>query len=258
MENNNLKDFYFSYSSVNAFETCPYQFKLVYIDKQNRIGNFFSDYGSFVHEVIKKYFSDELEIYELYDYYQDNFADNVKILPPDFMLSVLDNYYDAGLKFFRNFDFNKDKYESISLEKFIRGNDCGINVIIKPDLILRNKKTGEITIIDFKTSEIKSKNGKIDEKKLKGYKDQLNLYIQYIYFFKDIEIKKARLLFIRSNTSVEWEFDPYEAVDVLFWFVETAKKIQKETRWEYNNNNKFMCSVLCNVRNICQYNPKEM
>jgi len=254
--NDILQTMNFSNSSINSYTTCAYQFKLTYLDKVPKIGNFWGDFGSFIHHVIEQYFKGKLEIWEMLDYYQKEFANNIKNSPPVFMRNAWNDYYDAGYEFFKNFDFDREEFEIVQLEDFIKGTDRGIGVVIKPDIIIKDKNTGEITILDFKTSEIKNKQGKTDQKKLDGYKAQLNLYAYFLFQFKDIEIKKAKLLFIRSNTSVEWDYDQYLAQDTLDKFIETAKIIQQTEKWPYNNSNSFFCLNLCSVSPSCEFRPK--
>jgi hypothetical protein len=251
-----LETMNFSNSSINTFETCGWQFYLTYIEKVPKVGNFFSDYGSFIHLVIEKYLKGKLEIWEMLDYYQKEFSNNIKNSPPAFMRNAWNDYYDAGYEFFKNFNFDRDEYELIQLEDFVKGTDRGINVTIKPDIVIKNKTTNELTLLDFKTSEIINKKGVLDQKKLDGYKSQLNLYVYFLWQFKGLEITKARLWFIRSNTFFDWDYEQYLAQDSLDKFIETAKKIQQAEEWPYNNSSSFMCSVLCSVRNSCQYRAK--
>jgi len=246
----------FSNSSVNTFDTCAYQFFLTYINKVPKVGNFFSDYGSFIHSVIEKYLNGELEIWDMLDYYQKNFSENIKNSPPVFMRTAWNDYYDAGSNFFENFDFDKSEFESIHLEDFVKGTDRGINITIKPDLVLKDKTTGELTILDFKTSEITNKKGVVDKKKLQGYQDQLNLYVYFLFQFKNLEIKHCKLWFIRSNTFFDWDFEQYLVQDTLDKFVNSAKMIQQADEFPFNNSNSFMCNQLCGVRNDCEYRAK--
>ena len=99
-----LTNFTFSFSSVSTFKTCPWSFKLGYIDKVERQQNFFSNFGSFCHLILEKYFSNKLDIWELLDYYEKHYYEEVKELPPSFLSQLAVSYYDAGRKFFEEFD----------------------------------------------------------------------------------------------------------------------------------------------------------
>lgn len=247
-----FSDFYFSYSSLTTFEQCPFAFRKIYLEKVDRANNFFSDYGSFCHHIIEMYFKNELEIWDLLDYYEKNFSGYVKEFPPSFMPNVYDSYYNAGHKFFQNFNLDKTQYEIINMENYVRGTDRDINLVVKPDLIFREEDTGDIVIMDFKTSEIKNKYGRIDEKKINGYKKQLNIYVYYLWIFKNLQINKCRLWFIRSNTFYEWNYNQYECMNDLEWVENTVEKIKQEKDWEAKPE-KFFCGVLCSSRTSCPF-----
>jgi hypothetical protein len=251
-----LQTFCFSNSSINSFENCAYGFKLNYLLKRKQVGNFFSDFGSFCHDVLFKYFNDELEIYELLDYYKNNYDKHVVTQPPSFMQNATLSYYNAGENFFKNFDFDKNKYEVLIKEEYAKGYDRDIYLVIKPDLVLRNKETGEVVLWDYKTSEIK-KGKKIDEEKLNGYKNQLMLYVNYLYQFKNIEVKNCRLWFIRSNTYYDFEYNAFDALDITENFINKAKEIKETKKFPYNNTDYFQCNVICSCRNWCKYRAKK-
>ena len=253
-----LENFSFSYSSANTYESCPQQFKLLYLDRVPRVNNFYSDFGSFVHLVAEKYFKGELEIWDMLSYYEDNYYEQVKTSPPSFLENSTSTYYESGRLFFENFNFDRNEYEIIITEGFLKGTEQGINFVIKPDLIFRNKSTEDVVILDFKTSEIIKKNKKTgkettDKEKLNGYKKQMNLYIYFIHSLTGLPINKCKLWFVRSNTTYEWDYDQYEGIETLEWFISTAKKAQQETEWIANNSNQFMCNVLCSARESCKF-----
>ena len=55
-----------SFSSVNTYNTCPQAFRLGYLDALPRVDNAFSDWGTFLHSLMEKYFRGEAEFFELY------------------------------------------------------------------------------------------------------------------------------------------------------------------------------------------------
>jgi hypothetical protein len=246
-----LSEFLFSFSSINTYKHCPYSFYLMYDKRVKRDGNFFSDYGNFIHSIVEAYFKGELDVWEMSSYYKNNFFNNINYDPPP-LYNILNSYYNSGLKFFDNFDFDKDHYEIINSEEFIKGTIKDYKITIKPDLVFRNKETGETIIIDFKTSEI-YKNKKLDEDKLKSYKEQLSIYIYFIKKFLNIEIQKGMLWFIRSNQKITFEYDEKYTLNVLEEYEKIIKKIYSLENIEYNNENEFYCNYLCSVRNSCQY-----
>lgn len=77
MYKNILDNMVWSFSSVNSYCTCPYAFKLSYIDKKEKVNNAFAEFGSFVHSLLEKYFKGEIEFFELSQMYESEYDSNV-------------------------------------------------------------------------------------------------------------------------------------------------------------------------------------
>ena len=147
----------FSYSSVSTFETCPYAFKLTYIDVLPRLNNFFAEYGSFTHECLEKYFNGELELFELSQYYMENYDAFVTSISP---VGLEARYKEQGQAFFDNFSVDRNDYEILVIEDKIDFTVKDVLFVAKPDLVLRNKKTQKTGLYDYKTSVPFRKNKK--------------------------------------------------------------------------------------------------
>jgi hypothetical protein len=186
-----LDNMKWSYSSANSYETCKGGFKLTYIDIEDRINNAFSDYGNLVHETLEKYFKDELKEDELLAYYEDNFDNFVENAFPVYPPGMRENYYKAGVGFFGNFKFDKELYDLIFIEDFINAEYHGIKLSVKPDLIIREKATGDCFLVDYKTAKMKS--GKQYKDQIEEYKRQFLLYVRFLWTERDIEIKKLKI-----------------------------------------------------------------
>lgn len=246
-----LDDMRYSYSSATSYETCPGGFKLAYIDAEERDFNAFSDFGNFVHKILEMYFKDEIEIEDMPEYYSDNYGESVKTPFPPYPAGMSENYFNAGLEFFKNFKFDKNDYDIIFIEDFINAVYHGVSLTVKPDLILRDKKTGKYLLVDYKTAKIKS--GKSGIAQLNEYKRQFLLYTQFLWWERDINISKIIIWFIRDQKEVIIDVDPNEAIETVQWFEETVDKIKKEENWNFNNTkeNLFFCQNICSMRSIC-------
>jgi len=246
----------FSYSSVTSFITCPLMFKLTYIDSEKRSGNWYSDFGLLMHETLEKYFKNELDIIELSSFYETNYSKIVTSTPPAFPRGIAERYYNDGLEFFNNFDFDKNKYEIISVENKIETVYNNIKLVLKPDLVLKEKKSGDIILFDYKTSD-PFKNGKTDKKKLEEYKRQMYLYAYFISHTTDIKINKIKLWFVRINKWYEFDYVEKDAGDVIDWLFLKVLDIQSEENFEHcdTTKNKFFCQMLCSVSEKCPFRP---
>ena len=242
-----LENIRFSYSAVSTFETCPYAYKLTYIDAKNRTTNYFGEYGLLTHEIFEKYWKDELEIWDLEKYYRDNYYS--KVISPIPLRINDDKYYTEGLKFFSEFNIEKNK-EMIIIEDGINSEHKGIKVIIKPDLVY--KENGEVVLMDYKTSLPRDKKGNLDKKKLSSYKKQLLLYLYFIEKEKNIKINKIQILFTRVNEIIEVEFNNIEVLENLNQFIQTIYKIFEEEKFEAKPN-AYFCTYLCGVAEHCPF-----
>lgn len=246
-----LDEMGFSYSSASSFETCAYGFKLNYIDGEERIGNWYADYGLLIHKTLEKYFNGELDRIWLSDYFVDNYSFVVMSDPPPFPAGIEDKYYQDALDFFENLPINRDDYEIISIEDKTETTYKGVKIIVKPDLVVKEKKTGKVVIIDFKTSKPQIK-GKWNFAKIEDYEKQLLLYADVLEKVLGIHIDKISLLFIRLNTVYEIDVTQEKIDKALDWFLGVVKAIQAEEDWKPTVN-KFFCSQLCGVRKSCEF-----
>jgi len=249
-----LKNRRWSFSSTSSYAMCPFGFKLTYIDDEERETNVFSDFGLLVHSTLEKYFLNELEIWDLVEYYVDHFDEFLKSVPPAFPANMVEIYYQAGLKYFENFYFDKSLYEVISVEETIDSNYNGIDLVVKPDLILKEKSTGEYHLIDFKTAKLKTAK-KDKEKQLDTYMNQFNLYAYFFEIEKKIHIDKIIIWFIRDGTKVVKNVEPVSIQNTLDWFEKSVNKAINEEEWVAINNGYF-CQEICSNRFICPMNTK--
>ena len=249
-----LDNMRYSHSSASLFETCKYAFYLTYIECSERSNNFYSDYGLFVHDIMEKYFRRELDVMELSQYYIENYNKLVVSPPPSYPVGIDQKYYDSGLYFFDNFVFDIDNYETIIIEDKIDSVLNDIRLVVKPDLVLRHKETGKNYLIDYKSSN-PYKYGKLDAKKVDGYKKQMYLYSYFLEAENNIKIDEIKLWFIRMNTVEVFPYESYMGEDTVKWFYNTILKSKEETDFEPNNTkeNNYFCTQICSMRNICPY-----
>jgi hypothetical protein len=166
-------------------------------------------------------------------------------------------YFDDGLKFFEEFEFDIENYDILMIEDNIKYNHKGIDLIVKPDAVLKNKNTGKISLIDFKTSKLKG--NKYDDAKINEYKNQMYLYVYFIFQATGIVIDDIKIWFIRNNIFKDIPVDNFEMQNSVEWFENTVDKIKKEKDWVGNNTpkNQFFCTQLCSQRQSCPLMNKE-
>ena len=259
-----MNDFYkmvtdnmvYSFSSVSSFKTCPLMFKLTYINSEDRGKNWYADFGLLMHEVLEKYFKGELDIMELSTFYEENYSKLVTSPPPPYPAGIAVRYYEDGLEFLNNFDFQKDNYNIISIEDEIKTTFNDIKLVVKPDLVLQEKSTGDVILFDYKTSN-PFKDDKPDKKKIKDYVNQTYLYSYFINHTKDIKISKIKLWFVRINKWYEFDYNEEEAGNVVNWFYDGILNIRFEENFDHCDTvkGKFFCQNLCSVSSQCPFKP---
>lgn len=248
----------FSYSSVTTFETCPYSFKLSYIDSLPRENNFYAEYGTLFHTCFEKFFKGEMEAFELSQYFADNYSRVIVSHEPYSPVGIGQKYKEQGQFFFDNFSFPKENYDVLIVEDKIDLDIEGERFVAKPDLVLRDKATGLNYLIDYKTStpwRIDKRSGKeiADTKKLEGYKKQMYLYCHALRTKRNMPIKQVALWFPRARREYAFDWEQVEEDKVLFWANNMIRTIKSENIFAYNNKNTYFCENLCSVRKFCEY-----
>lgn len=249
-----LKPMCYSFSSADTYENCAYQFRQIYIDGKPRENNFFGEYGTFLHDILHSYFERKLDEMDLPFYFEENYPEAVESFPPPYPPNMGETYFREGLDFLENLEFDRDAYEVVCIEESLYATYKGIHLVVKPDMILKEKATGRYILVDYKTKKLSGKP-KQDEKVVEEYKKQLYLYAHFIGEIKQIAIDTIWVWFLRNQKIVEIPFDQKITNEVLFWFENTIGRIAHEEEWKPNleKSNKYFCANLCGVRNHCSY-----
>lgn len=249
-----------SFSRLNSFYNCPYEWKLRYIDCNKSENGFFGEYGSLIHKILEKYEKGELSLFELNDYYEEHFSENVPHdAPPNKYVDIKQSYYEKGLDYLNNIDLDLDKYEILGVEKEVRFQISGKNFIGYIDLLLKEKETGKIIILDHKSASIKIlKNGKVsksDQEHVREFIRQLCLYaIPIIEEYGHVDELWWNLFKDRNWLKMPFKKEDYD--EAIQWAKDTLTLIENEKNW-FPNPDSYYCNFLCGQRNhACEYKPQ--
>lgn len=245
-----------SFSRINSFNNCKLAWYINYLSDEDIVEetNFFSEFGLFIHKIMEKYNKDELEIFELEDYYNKNYLDNIVHTPPsNKYIDLGDLYYQNGKDFLLSFNGYKDK--TIGAEMGIKFRIPYISH--QPEFIgyidrLSRDENG-IIITDYKS---KSKFNSKKEKE--HYLLQLYLYSYGIYNTYKEYPYKLRFDMFRSQIVIEELFNKNKMYHALDWVSESINSIYKEKQFlprTENTEKDFFCTYLCAFRTRC-YNFK--
>ena len=250
-----------SFSRLNSFYNCPYEWRLHYMDCNKSENGFFGEYGSLIHKILEKYEKGELSLFELNDYYEEHFSESVPHdAPPNKYVDIKQSYYEKGLDYFNNIDLDLDKYEVLGVEKEVRFQIAGKDFVGYIDLLLKEKETGKIIILDHKSASIKIlKNGKVsksDQEHVREFIRQLCLYaIPIIEEYGHVDELWWNLF--KDKNWLKMPFNKEDYDEAIKWAEDTLKLIETEKEWLPNNSSSYYCNYLCGQRNnACEYKIK--
>lgn len=220
-----------SFSSVNTYNTCPQAFRLGYLDALPRVDNAFSDWGTWMHEIMERYFRGELEFFELSQVYVNGYAEHVKCeFPPNKFCDLSERYYIAGKEYLDRFDGVFNGCEVVGVEQKVLLDIDGRPFVGVIDLLL--KDGDEFIVADHKSkSSFKSKREKAE------YARQLYLYS--IYVREKYGKWPTKLVFhmVRAGGElIEIPFVEADAMAARQWFLDTIDAIYQDVDFESTPN----------------------
>jgi hypothetical protein len=197
-----------SYSQFSQWDKCPQMWKLNYVDKLGTFtGNIYTVFGSALHETIQAYLvcyyertikeADALPLEDILMYrMKENFKQSKAQHGNEFEITKEDmaEFYQDGLDIIDEFlkkkarHFSKKNTELVGIEmklNYDMPNNMKFNGYM--DVVLHEKKTGRMRIIDIKTSTMGwNKYMKADRNKT----NQLLLYKHFLSKELDISVDK--------------------------------------------------------------------
>lgn len=252
-----LDNMQWSFSRLNSYYHCPYSWYLTYIELNKGVNSAFAEYGEVCHKVLEEYLKGKIDIWDLEDRYNTLWQEIViHDFPSNKYVNLQEEYYQLGLSYFNNAFFDFEKYDILGVEKEVHFTISDKPFIGFIDLLLRDKNTDEIIIIDHKSSNIKKKkNGEISKTSqahFEEFKKQLYLYsMPIIAEYGKVNKLMWNLFRINDKIIISWNENDYK--DTLKWVEDTINLIDKTSVWLPDNSKTYYCNVLCSHRNICEY-----
>lgn len=249
-----------SFSRLNSFYNCPHEWYEKYIMCQYGESNFFSEFGSCCHSTLERYAKGKISLFELSEEYEKEFEKTVvHDAPPNKYVDIKQSYFDKGMDYFDNIDLDLENYEVLGVEKEVRFKIDDKDFIGYIDLLLKEKETGKIIILDHKSASIKFlKNGKVskkDQAHVREFQRQIYLYsLPTIEEYGRVDELWWNLFKDRNWLKIPWAQEDYD--EAIQWARDTIKLIENEV--EYSPNPDFYyCWNLCSQRNnACPYKPQ--
>ena len=244
-------DFVWSYSRLKKFEDCRYSWWLKYIEGYSGKERFFSQYGTFMHDILAKYYNGEMNKDELPAYYLSKFSLNVTEKAPN--TKVFKSYFSSGLDFLKNIE--KIELEKTEVEKEVRFDVDGKNFVGYIDLYGYDKEGG-MWIIDHKSRALKPYSNRrsktLSDKELDEYYKQLYLYAKGAR--TSLGGLPSYLVFdcFRNQCLIKEQFHSEKLEETELWASKLIKEISNNTDWSPNYD-WFKCKYLCDLNEECEY-----
>ena len=217
--------------------------------------NAWSEFGTLCHTLLEEYSTGKLSELQLAEEYEKRYYDAVIHYFPPFPKGYADKTYQQGLDYFRSFDGFGDQYEIVSAEEKFETTLGPYPVIGISDLVLQNKETGGLIVVDHKTKSPSSM-----KRDYPLYRNQLYIYAAHVND-KYGQWPEALMFNMLKDpsTSIREEFDPIQMGTTINWVEESIDNIYMEDYWPATKANEiakggsdYFCQWICPVFQYCQ------
>lgn len=246
-----IDDMTWSYSRLESYLSCPYKFYLTYIAYPEPRGEemFYASYGTFCHDLIKRYYRHEIKADELAGEYLAGYQQNVKGFRP----KGSDKWMEQGLEYFRG--FRPLPYEVLAVEQKYDFSVAGYQFTGIIDYLGRGED-GELYIVDNKSSDISPRSHRT---KPTRKDEELDRKLRQLYLYS-IPVASvygrvpAGLCFncFRTKVFVGNKYEPEAFSKTVKWAVRTIEEIRDAEsfppRCDY-----FYCHNICGYMEECCY-----
>lgn len=254
-----IKETVYSWSRINSFalaemeEGCFHNYYVQYIEGDRGIGNYFSDYGTLMHETIEKIHNNELFEWD-YESEIRNGLKNLKFKPP--FPNMGKSYEKSMYEFFVHSNFSEmfKDYKIVEAEEEFRINIDGIHIKGFPDMIGEHSKYG-LVVVDYKSSKVYTGD------KLKH--NIMQLYVYAIAVFEKYGKYPDHLIYwfpreVAGNREHVYPFKMEDLERTKQFIKDTVSKIIIHDEWTPRCNSvdgmkDFYASNLCGARLSCEY-----
>ena len=241
-----------SYSRISSFNSCPYKFFLTYIDPCDKIPQFFSGYGSFIHELLAAYYSGQRTKEEVVREYLTGFRSHIVGKAPD--QKIFSSYFQQGLSHLKG--LVKPKQNIIGVENHVSFQVGGHPFIGYIDLLLQDEENGDITILDHKSRSLKTRSTR---GKYTKSDEELDRYLRQLYLYsipveQTYGVLPSYLMFncYRTGTVIREPFSSAAFQAAKDWANQSIEKIIHADDFSPNMDYYF-CKHICDVHDSCEY-----
>lgn len=211
---------------------------------------FYASYGSFVHSLIERYYSEELTASQLPSAFLLGFQSNVLGERP--AQTTVTKFIQAGLQYFQA--FQPFPFEKVAVEEKLTYDLDGLPFTAVVDYV--GLRDGKLAVIDNKSRELKPRS----KRKKPTAKDiELEEMLRQLYLYaKGIQQKygelPSSLCFncYRNGQFIEEPFDQKAYIKTIDWAKRTAEELSNTEDFRPDMDY-FKCRYLCGFHDQCIY-----
>lgn len=239
-----------SFSRLNSYEDCPYRWYLTYIKHKPETGKFFASYGSFIHKLIERYYTGEIDKENMLLEFLTKFSKNVcGARPSD---TVVTKYINQAVEYFRSFE--PLPFNMVAIEDKVEFNIEGIPFVGFIDFL--GEENGEYIIVDNKSRDLKPRSHRIkptkSDKELDSMLRQLYLYSAAVYQKYGKFPKELCFNCFRTGILLREPFKIEAYNSTIQWAKDRIAEISADT--DFNPRQSFFaCQYICGVSDDCIY-----
>lgn len=253
-----LNDMTWSFSRLHAYEQCPYSFYLRYIEGREGESNYYAANGKCMHEVFEEVLTGKTSVNDCTQLY----ADKYELICETAKQSTMDSTFEKCMDYLSVIeDIDLDIYEILGVELELKFKIDKYNFIGFADLVVKNKKNGEVILVDHKQAgHFLKKDGTPLKNQLENflaYRKQMYVYCKGLKECLGVQVDKIVWHHYKEmGTPTIIPFKEEELEESLQWAVDTIEAIKKDKKF-IDNPSYVMCAYLCDYRNDCEYKDNE-
>lgn len=245
-----------SFSRISTYARCPYLFFLTYLSGEPMVETplFYSDFGSFMHELLASYYKGERTAAQLASDYISGFRLRVLGYPPS--ADICRRWFSQGLACLRRLE--PPEGDVVGVEKRLKFEVGGRRFLGFADLITRSGD--DFTIIDHKSRDLKPRSSrktptKSDEE-LDAYLRQLYLYASAVEAETGFTPKELAFNCYRTGVLIREPFRREACDAAKAWALDAIAGIERTESWKPNLDY-YHCNYICPFHRDCEYYAME-
>jgi len=248
-----IKDMTWSYSRLEAFDSCPYRWYLQYIHypKLMKEDKFYAVYGLFMHELLESYYTAKMAKDEVMLAFLTQFPERTQGAGRPNPGTVR-KYFQSGKEYIRN--LKPLRFDMVSVEEKIDFHIGGMLFTGRIDYL--GTEDGEYVIVDNKSRDLKPRSGRAKP----TLKDkELDIMLRQLYIYAEAVRQKygklPKLLCFncfKTGMLIEEPFREDAYHEALLWAEGKIREILDVD--EFPPNIEFFgCSYICSYSSHCCY-----